>query len=107
MELERDSEHAEKLQGLAREFSEKKTKMGGIIRHWKPTKQEMGPGYGLQSKVSCRSAMRNQRIFIIRLNVVYYDSDQIITSIVDSTQSHIRLVDELNSRVVKVLKEVE
>ena len=51
----------------------------------------------------------NQRIFNVNilfstLNVAY---DQIITSIVDSAQNHIKLADELNSQVVEVLKEVE
>lgn len=38
------------------------------------------------------------------LNVAY---DQIIASIVDSAQTHIKLADELNSQVVEVLKGVE
>ena len=38
------------------------------------------------------------------LNVAY---DQIITSIVDSAQDHIKLADEFNSQIVEVLKGVE
>ena len=43
-------------------------------------------------------------LFSSTLNVAY---DQIITSIVDSAQNHIKLADELNSQVVEVLKGVE
>ena len=42
--------------------------------------------------------------FFSTLNVAY---DQIIASIVDSAQNHIKLADELNSQVVEVLKGVE
>ena len=43
-------------------------------------------------------------ILFSTLNVAY---DQIITSIVDSAQNHIKLADEFNSQVVEVLKGVE
>ena len=43
-------------------------------------------------------------ILFSTLNVAY---DQIITSTVNSAQNHIKLADELNSKVVEVLKGVE
>ena len=43
-------------------------------------------------------------ILFSTLNVAY---DQIIASIVDSAQNHIKLADEFNSQVVEVLKGVE
>jgi hypothetical protein len=43
-------------------------------------------------------------ILFSTLNVVY---EQIVTSIFDSAQDHIKLADELNSQVVEVLKGAE
>ena len=58
--------------------------------------------------MSYRSSLRINEyltsIIFSTLNVAY---DQIITSIVDSAQNHIKLADELNSQVVDVLKGVE
>lgn len=56
-----------------------------------------------------------QIVFENQRNILrqYYSStlngayDQIITSIVDSAQDHIKLADEFNSQVVDVLKGVE
>ena len=45
--------------------------------------------------------------FMILFGTLNVACDQVIMSIVDSAQNHIKLADELHSRVVEVLKEVE
>ena len=70
----------------------------------------MGPQYGPQSKGRLQIVFENQRMFttfMILFGTLNVACDQVIMSIVDSAQNHIKLADELHSRVVEVLKEVE
>ena len=106
-----EREYAGKLQGLARKFSEKKAKMGtSFVIGNEPNKS-----WDLSTVLRQRWVTYMQIVFENQRNILrqYYSStlngayDQIITSIVDSAQDHIKLADEFNSQVVDVLKGVE
>ena len=105
-----EREYAGKLQVLVRKFSEKKAKMGASF----VIGNEPSKSWDMSTVLSQRwvtdlflrinEYLTSTWILSSTLNAAY---DQIITSIVDSAQNHIKLADELNSQVVEVLKGVE
>ena len=56
---------------------------------------------------SCRSSLRVNEYFLTLLSTLNVACDQVIASIVNAAQDHIKLADDLTSQVIEVLKGVE